>query len=206
MSRIRLVFSKTGFASFISHQDLPELFSRAARRAGLVCEWTQGFSPHPHLVIGPPLPMGVQGGLEPAEFWFEQWGEDSLDRWNEKLIEGLKLIRAKEVDGPSLAKLCEAATYRIAVRGGKKISLADVASGLKTVFECGESLLSMQVDADTITLCVRDIERCSAAFFVRGLKENAIIDGWQDLSMVRFCVGKWNTAEQKVDPLVAATL
>ena len=204
MPRIRLVFSKSGFASFISHQDLPELFSRAARRAGLVCEWTQGFSPHPHLVIGPPLPMGVQGDLEPAEFWFEQWGEDSLDRWNDKLIEGLKLIRAKEVDGPSLAKLCEAAAYRIAVRG--EVNLTSVASGLKSAFEGGDSLLFMRVDADAITLCVRDIERCSAAFFVRGLKENAIIDGWQDLSMTRFCVGKWNAAEQKIDPLVKVTL
>lgn len=203
MPRIRLVFSKSGFASFISHQDLPELFSRAARRAELVCEWTQGFSPHPHLVIGPPLPMSVQGEQEPAEFWFEQWGEDSLARWNEKLIDGLELLRAKEVDGLSLAKLCEAAEYRIAVRG--KTNLTAVASGLKAIMGSGDNLLFMQEDSDAVTLCVKDIERCSAAFFVRGLTENAIIEGWRDLSMTRLCVGKWNAAKHKIDPLVETT-
>ena len=204
MPRIRLVFSKSGFASFISHQDLPELFSRAARRAGLICEWTQGFSPHPHLVIGPPLPMSVQGEQEPAEFWFEQWDGDSLARWNEKLIDGLTLIRAKEVDGLSLAKLCEAAEYRIAVRG--KVSLEDVVSGLKTMLDGGDNLLCMRAGADALTLCVKDIERCSAAFFVRGLTENGIIEGWRDLLMTRLCVGKWNAAEQKVDPLVESAV
>lgn len=200
MPRIRLLFSKSGFASFISHQDLPELFSRSARRAGLVCEWTQGFSPHPRLVLGPPLPMSVQGEMEPAEFWFERWGEDSLARWNEKLIEGLRLTQAREVEGISLIKLCEAAGYRVAVRGGA--NLGAVASALESALDNGGNLLLMRVEEDSITLCVRDIERNSAAFFVRTLRESAIIGGWHDLSISRLGVGGWNAAEQRVFPLL----
>ena len=35
MSRIRFVFEKRGFSCFVRHVELPQLFGRIARRAGL---------------------------------------------------------------------------------------------------------------------------------------------------------------------------
>ena len=64
MPRIRIIFEKKGWITFLNHLDLPVLFSRAARRAGLSQEFTQGFSPHPHISLGPALAAGVEGVQE----------------------------------------------------------------------------------------------------------------------------------------------
>ena len=71
MNRIRFIFEKRGFACFVRHVELPQLFGRIARRAGLRVGLTQGMSPHPHIVMGPALPVGVISLYETAEIWFE---------------------------------------------------------------------------------------------------------------------------------------
>ena len=104
MSRIRIIFRKSGWITFVNHMDLPTALSRAARRAGLSQEFTQGYSPHPHISLGPPLAIGVEGRAEAAEFWFNQWDESSAAKWNLCLPEGIEILRYREVDGPALAK------------------------------------------------------------------------------------------------------
>lgn len=191
MPRIRIDFSKTGLASFISHQDLPELFSRAARRAGLCAEWTQGFSPHPRLVLGPPLPMGVEGYHEIADFWFENWGTESLAVWDKKMIEGITLLRGNPVEGVALAKLCTAAHYKIAARSKEKQVL--IASRLKEALSEGGVLLHSALGDDSVDLIVSDIEKASVGSFVRILKESQLIEGWHELYSRRVGVGRWDT-------------
>ena len=44
--------------------DLPVVFSRAARRAGLVQEFTQGFSPHMRVAFTSALPVGTSSDEE----------------------------------------------------------------------------------------------------------------------------------------------
>ena len=85
MPRIRIIFEKKGWITFLNHQDLPVLFSRAARRAGLSQEFTEGFSPHPRISLGPALAAGVVGSNEPADFWFNVWDSSCAEKWNEKL-------------------------------------------------------------------------------------------------------------------------
>ena len=113
MFRIRIIFEKKGWITFLNHLDLPVLFSRAARRAGLSQEFTQGFSPHPHISLGPALAAGVEGVQEPADFWFNEWDDSCAVRWNDKLPEGIQILKHAEVEGPSLSKLATAAIYRI---------------------------------------------------------------------------------------------
>ena len=36
MNRIRFIFEKRGFACFVRHVELPQLFGRIARRAGML--------------------------------------------------------------------------------------------------------------------------------------------------------------------------
>ena len=92
MSRIRIIFEKRGLFTFVNHMDLPVVFSRAARRAGLTQEFTQGFSPHPRISLASPLAIGVDGLAEPADFWFAEWDSGSSLRWSAMLPEGLKIL------------------------------------------------------------------------------------------------------------------
>ena len=56
---MRIKFSKTDGARFISHLDLMRTATRALKRAEVPVYYTQGFNPHPYLVFSPPLSLGV---------------------------------------------------------------------------------------------------------------------------------------------------
>ncbi|MCX6339552.1 MAG: TIGR03936 family radical SAM-associated protein [Candidatus Aureabacteria bacterium] len=77
----RVTYSKEGLIKFISHLDLIRLWQRAFRRAGVPVKMSQGFSPHPLMSFGPPLPLGVEGCGEMLDV---------------ALVHGQDLTRAKE--------------------------------------------------------------------------------------------------------------
>jgi radical SAM-linked protein len=64
---IRLTFSKTGRARFISHLDLMSVFRRAFHRAELPLRYSQGFNPHAYISIPFPLSVGHSGLREPLD-------------------------------------------------------------------------------------------------------------------------------------------
>lgn len=64
MREIRLRFSKTGQAKYISHLDTNRVFSRAFARAKLNLWFTQGFNPHPYMSFSLPLSLGVESLCE----------------------------------------------------------------------------------------------------------------------------------------------
>ena len=196
MPRLRIHFSKRGYACFISHIDLPILFSRAARRAGLRPEQTQGFSPHPRTALGPPLPVGVVGLDEPADFWFLDWGETSVEDWGRAMPEGLAILDAREVDGVSLHKLCQAAEYL--VRPLIEVSLPEMALALAAAMGETGPVLDIAEQEGEIRLVVSDIERSSASKMVKGLVAAGLICGWGDLAIVRAGVGLWDHDNKQV--------
>ena len=56
--RLRLRFSKTGKAKYISHLDLMATMQRALLRAGVELSYSEGFNPHPYMSAALPLPVG----------------------------------------------------------------------------------------------------------------------------------------------------
>ncbi|MDD5557953.1 MAG: TIGR03936 family radical SAM-associated protein [bacterium] len=60
----RIAYSKEGPIRFISHLDLIRTWQRSFRRAGLPVRVSRGFSPHPLISFGPPLPVGIAGRNE----------------------------------------------------------------------------------------------------------------------------------------------
>ncbi|MBQ6053573.1 MAG: DUF2344 domain-containing protein [Clostridia bacterium] len=60
----RIVFSKTGYAKYISHLDLTRCMARIMARAEIPIWYTQGFNPHPYMVFSAALPIGVCGERE----------------------------------------------------------------------------------------------------------------------------------------------
>ena len=72
MYKLRLSFSKTGYAKFVSHLDLMRMFQRVFRMAGVKMAFSQGFNPHPIMSIGNPVPTGVEGMEEYMDFSLEE--------------------------------------------------------------------------------------------------------------------------------------
>ncbi|MDR1133590.1 MAG: TIGR03936 family radical SAM-associated protein [Synergistaceae bacterium] len=199
MPRVRIFFSKSGRALFVPHVDLPVLFARAARRAGFRMEYTQGFSPHPKTEFGPPLPVGVKGVSEPAEFWFLEWSERSLERWAGVMPDGFALTGAREVSGQSLSKLCRDASYTIRfLNGTSPLAAAPV---LEREFTSLGTLMSIGVNGNDAEISVTDLERSGASKMVKALTAAGLASGWPDIVITRTAVGRMDGALGRVIPL-----
>ena len=64
MKTYRITFAKRGALIFVSHLDFSHSVVRALKRAELPLKYSEGFSPHPKLVFGLPLSVGMTGENE----------------------------------------------------------------------------------------------------------------------------------------------
>lgn len=99
MDKLRLRFSKTGRAVYISHLDLMRTMQRAFMRAGYALKYSEGFNPHPQISILLPLSVGCGSVCELMDFTLtDPAAPDELPRrLTRALPEGL---RALEVYAP----------------------------------------------------------------------------------------------------------
>jgi radical SAM-linked protein len=97
--KIKFIFSKTGAISYISHLDLMRLFMRAARRAALPLYFTEGFSPHPKLIIKRALKVGVESECEEAEIILTRKIHPKIFRFkfNRQLPNGVRIKEAENL-------------------------------------------------------------------------------------------------------------
>ena len=68
MSKLRMRFSKTGRAIWISHLDLMATMQRAFSRAGSRLQYSEGFNPRPQISIALPLSVGTASLCELMDF------------------------------------------------------------------------------------------------------------------------------------------
>lgn len=98
MDKLRLRFTKTGRAVYISHLDLMHTMQRAFSRAGYELKYSEGFNPHPQISIALPLSVGAASLCEIMDFKLN--GETDLSVLPEKLSavmpEGIKVLEAYE--------------------------------------------------------------------------------------------------------------
>lgn len=94
MRAVRLNFSKTGRAIYISHLDINRMMTRAVRRAKLPMWYTEGFNPHPYLTFALPLSLGQSSDCEYMDIRIEgdMSDEEIMNRLNETLPEGVKIL------------------------------------------------------------------------------------------------------------------
>lgn len=72
VDRMRLTFSVGDEVKYISHLDLLRAWERILRRAGLPLAYSQGFNPHPRIVIAMPLPVGCTGANEMVDVYLDE--------------------------------------------------------------------------------------------------------------------------------------
>lgn len=98
MSSVRVRFMRGEGVKFISHLDLMKAFERAIRRSNLPISYSQGFNPHPQMVFGLPLAVGMTSECEYADFELAQEiePEQFMDRLNESLPESIRITAAAQ--------------------------------------------------------------------------------------------------------------
>lgn len=94
MREIRIRFSKTGRAKYISHLDTNRVFSRALARAKINLWFTEGFNPHPYMSFSLPLSLGVESLCENVDIRIlgNITNEEIKDRLNDALPEGIRVL------------------------------------------------------------------------------------------------------------------
>lgn len=121
---VRIVFSKTGRAKYVSHLDLVRTMTRAVRRAAIPLWYTEGFNRHPYLTFAAPLSLGFESLAETMDLRLEEdmdYGTLVL-RLNAVMPEGLQVLSAAE----AVAKAGELAmsAYRLTLSCPPEVVLA----------------------------------------------------------------------------------
>lgn len=91
---VRIRFSKTGQAKYISHLDINRVFARTFARAGVKIWFTEGFNPHPYMSFSLPLSLGVESYCENVDVRITDDASFSeiKDRMNACLPDGIKVV------------------------------------------------------------------------------------------------------------------
>ncbi len=98
--KIRLRFSKTGEARFLSHLELVSAVTRALRRANVPVKYSEGFHPLPRVSFSQPLPVGMESMDErmDVELDVKQSAitpDELRERLNKTAPEGLQFLSAQ---------------------------------------------------------------------------------------------------------------
>lgn len=113
LKNVRIIFSKTGRAKYVSHLDLMRTMTRALRRAEIPLWYTEGFNRHPYLTFAAPLSLGYEGERESMDIRLEEEMDyaDLVAQLNAVLPEGICAAEAAEVQAK--VKELVSAVYRI---------------------------------------------------------------------------------------------
>lgn len=98
MREVRLRFSKTGQAKYISHLDVNRVFSRALSRAKINLWFTEGFNPHPYMSFSLPLSLGVESLCENVDIRIvdDISDEEIKQKMNDALPQGIRVLDVYE--------------------------------------------------------------------------------------------------------------
>ncbi len=115
MTTVRIWFTKTGEASYISLLDLQRVMGRSLKRSRLPVWYTLGFNPHIYMTFASPLSLGQESLVESVDVKTE---EEQLDfeAWrtalNGVMPSGIEVTKVE----PSGMKASEIAFARYTVR------------------------------------------------------------------------------------------
>lgn len=140
MRSIRIWFTKKDASKYISHLDLTRCLIRAFRRTDIPLWYTEGFNPHPYLVFGLPLPLGVEGLREVLDI---RLTDDSYS--NERVLSELNRVT---VPGIEFLEVAEPVEKNLAINKAKyTVSVPDISdsklyySKIKAAVEKGEIII-----------------------------------------------------------------
>ena len=118
--RVRITFAKTEPMRYTGHLDLHRTWERTLRRANLPLSYSQGFKPHPRIVLACALPLGCTSQKELVDIWLDEQiaAEQIMDSIKVAAPPGLEILQVAEADPdlPALPTQVQASEYQIILR------------------------------------------------------------------------------------------
>src|SRR5262249_25029216 len=135
--KVRFRFGKSGHLRWLSHHDLIRTFERILRRAEVPFRSTQGFNPHPRLVIALSLALGVEGRAEAAELELDEViPPDALrDRLRRQCPPGLEILELARIPVRSTAQV-RGLTYAAEIPADRAAAVRQRITELLSQAEC----------------------------------------------------------------------
>ena len=162
MRNVRIYFSKTGDAKYISHLDLVRTMHKIIVRAGLPLWYTEGFNPKPKMIFAAPLSVGTESVCEYMDLRLVDRipEEEAKERLNANMTDEMQVTEAYYPE----TKLTELKwlTYGIKIKtAGADVDLAE---------SCERLLLSDSVEVEKKT---KDKKGATKLVDIRPLIKNA---------------------------------
>jgi radical SAM-linked protein len=118
--RVRITFAKTEPMRYTGHLDLHRTWERTLRRASLPLAYSQGFKPHPRIVLACALPLGCTSQQELVDIWLDESiaAEQIKHAIQVAAPLGLEILQVADVDPglPALPTQVQASEYHITLR------------------------------------------------------------------------------------------
>lgn len=158
---IRTKFKRGEEVKFISHLDLMKVFERAIRRARLPIAYSQGFNPHPSMVFGLPLSVGVTSEAEYGDF---EITDDQLPinefvkRLNAQLPQGLEILSAKpRKSKENIMATIAASEYAVIVGTKSECTEKEIKSSLNKYLAQNEIVVKKRTKSGVKDTNIRDM-------------------------------------------------
>lgn len=128
-----LIFSLGGDLRFISHHDTLRLFRRALARADVPVRFSEGFNPHPKVMIPLPRPVGIASRDEALVLETTRLiePEQALLRLREKTPKDIQLISLRRLEGGEQIEPVKV-RYRLDLRDMDVANLSERVSRLQS--------------------------------------------------------------------------
>jgi radical SAM-linked protein len=116
--KIRIRYSKTGPARFLSHLDVGRVFERSTQLAKIPMVYSQGLRPTPKISYAPPLSPGISSTAEYLDMEVEIGHESDIQgRFNQFLPSGIQILQYQGIFAkiPALAAIINRSTYEVLI-------------------------------------------------------------------------------------------
>jgi radical SAM family uncharacterized protein/radical SAM-linked protein len=148
VKKIRSRFIKVGEARFLGHLEMVDVFVRAARRAAITLQFSEGFHPLPKISFTNPLPVGTESLAEYMDLDLGRYmkADEFQERLNRELPLGLRIIHATEMalKGRPLPTVFVVDCFLISLEAiGRAFSEGEVLDQLQQALQ-GEELILIQ--------------------------------------------------------------
>lgn len=201
MRSIRIWFTKKDASKYISHLDLTRCLIRAFRRTDIPLWYTEGFNPHPYLVFGLPLPLGVEGLREVLDIRLTDdnySNERVLSELNRVSVPGIEFIEVAEPVEKNLA--INKAKYTVSVPN--VIDSRNLYEQIKKVIDKGQVIIEKKTKKGAI----KEINVCehladfNCCFDNNSLNMSFILPAGNDFTVnpVSFCSSLFNLAGAEI--------
>jgi radical SAM-linked protein len=192
LNKIRFKFIRGEEVKYISHLDLMKVYDRAIRRANIPIAYSQGFNPHPQIVFGLPLSVGVTSEAEYADFELSEPMDltDFKQRLGSEMPAGLRIIDAEYNNTKNnIMSDIAASSYEILVYSDEELNKKAIEEKVRQLLGESEVVIKRESKGKVKEVDIRPmIHRLEAGFLVY---KNLDKEKTEDFLKAKRCSNKW---------------